>query len=59
MHKIFIVVSAFQGCISDVKAFLSRAEADRCLGKTRKELGIRKGQESICENSAELREVEI
>jgi DNA polymerase III gamma/tau subunit len=40
MTKVFIVISAFQGCISEVSAYLSRSDAVKELARVRRELGI-------------------
>lgn len=54
-----MVVSTFQGCPSDVKAFMDPAVAEKEARRLRHELGVRKGHEGDSENAVEVREVKV
>ena len=57
--KIYIVSSAFQGCISDVKAFLDPKEARKEKLRLYRELGIELGHEEESSSSVQINEVEL
>ena len=59
MTTIYVVASAFQGCISDVKAYLNRPDAVKELVRVRKELGIGPAHQEESESSVEIKEVEL
>ncbi len=59
MIKVYIVLSTFQGCPSDVKAYLNEVDANKEASRLRRELGIRKGQEAESENAVEVKPVEV
>jgi hypothetical protein len=59
MIKVYIVLSTFQGCPSDVKAYLNEVDAHKEAARLRRELGIRKGQEAESENAVEIKPVEV
>jgi hypothetical protein len=57
--KIIIVATSFQGCITDVQAFLDPAEASKEMIRLYRELGIRLGHEAESQHSVTKHEVEI
>ena len=59
MLKIYIVLSTFQGCPSDVKAYLNEVDANKEARRLRRELGIRKGHEEESENAVDVKPVEV
>jgi len=59
MIKVYIVVSTFQGCPSDVKAYLNEVDANKEAQRLRRELGIRKGQEAESESTVDVKPVEV
>jgi hypothetical protein len=59
MTKIYVVVSAFQGCISEVSAHLQEGDAKKEQTRLRRELGIIKGHEEESPNAVEIRPVEV
>jgi hypothetical protein len=59
MTKVYIVVSAFQGCISEVNAYLDRGDAVKELVRVRRELKISPTHQEESQHSAEIKEVEL
>jgi hypothetical protein len=59
MTKLFIVVTAFQGCICEVSAHLHKVDAFKELIRVRKEMGIDPQHPEESQHSAEIREVEL
>lgn len=56
---IYVVVTSFQGCISEVQAFRNEPAAGIALEDARGELGIEAGGEAESENDAKLFECEV
>lgn len=59
MTKITVVATAFQGCITDVQAFLDPTEASKEMIRLYRDLGIRLGEEAESQHSVTKHEVEI
>jgi hypothetical protein len=56
---VYIVVTAFQGIVTDAKAYLKMADAYTAKLRLQKELGIVRGHEYESPNSVSIHEVEI
>ena len=59
MTKVYIIVTAFQGCATEVKAFLNQKDASKEMIRLYRELGIKLGQEAESQSSVTRHEVEI
>jgi hypothetical protein len=57
--KIYIVSSAFQGCISDVKAFMNPKDARMEKLRLYRDIGIEMGHEEESQSSVAIHEVEL
>ena len=55
----YVVVTVFEGCISDVKGFGDRSEAEAYLEINQDELGIEPDLENESENDIQLHELDI
>jgi len=55
----YVVVTVFEGCISDVTGFSVRSEAEAYLKMNQDELGIEPGVENESENDIQLHELDI
>lgn len=55
----YVVVTVFEGCISDVKGFSSSSEAEAYLEINQDELGIEPGLENESQNDIQLHELDI
>jgi len=57
--KIYVVSSAFQGCITDVKAFMNPKEARKEKVRLCQELNIELGHEEESQSSVAIHEFEL
>lgn len=57
--KIYVVSTAFQGCITDVKAFMNPKEARKEKFRLYREIGIEIGHEEESQSSVAIHEVEL
>jgi len=57
--RIYVVVSVYAGCVSEVKGFQDAGEAEMELARVRQELGIMPGEESESQYDVQLHEIGI
>lgn len=57
--RIYVVISVYQGVVSEVKGFIDSNQADMELARLRREYGITPGHEEESANDVQLHELNI